>query len=135
MSNSVPEHAMDKIQKPADRVKKLITNHFFQFHFHFRIISKNVLIKTQSHKYTTVQMPWSDGQTQCLPSCANLHVWIQIPFWPIFFFSLTYFFTASSYQIHVFKNLGYSMAGGDRQGACMGQIAHVRVQLHDGYWL
>ena len=56
-SNSAPEHAMDKIQNQQIEQKKTktFTNPFFQFHFCYQIISKNVLIKTQSHKYATVQ--------------------------------------------------------------------------------
>ena len=40
---------MDKIQKPADRAEetKTFTNHFFQFHFRYQVISENALIKTQ----------------------------------------------------------------------------------------
>ena len=41
---------MDMIKKPADRASrciKIYANQNFQFHFHYRVMSKNILIKTQ----------------------------------------------------------------------------------------
>ena len=43
---SAPEHATDIIQRPADRAWNT-TFQIFQFHFHYRVISINVTVKTQ----------------------------------------------------------------------------------------
>ena len=39
---SAPEHAIDMIQKPADRASKtkIYTNQNFQFHFYYRVMSE-----------------------------------------------------------------------------------------------
>ena len=52
----------------------------FQFHFHYPVLSENVIIKTQNHNYATVQMVcWLSSEY------SNLSVPIQIPPVPIFF--------------------------------------------------
>ena len=47
---------MEKIQRRADRAKKTrtFTNQIFQFHFHYGVMAKNVLVKTEAMLNTTV---------------------------------------------------------------------------------
>ena len=55
----------------------------FQFHFHYRVISKNILINTQSHNYASVHMVcWLSSVS------SKLSTRVQIPppqiFFPLF---------------------------------------------------
>ena len=71
-SNSAPEYATDKIQKPADRAKK--SSSFFNFTFIIELWPNMFLSKQKMPYYTTIQMArWlsSSSVSQAVPKSTH----------------------------------------------------------------
>ena len=92
-SNSAPEHATDMIdrlknQQIEHQKTKIYTIQNFQFHFHCRVLSKNVLINTQ--KPQLCYCP--DGLLIISSVPSKLSYQVQIPPVPFFILFSKHFF-------------------------------------------